>query len=137
VSLTTLFVVMLLPVLLALTGLVADGGQVVVARRQVQGLANSAAHAGAAELDSAAARSNPEQPAPLAPRAAELAAAQVIAIQEPGLTATVRADTQNVVVHVTSRPIPMTFLRIAGIMQVQVAADASAEPRSGITSAQR
>ena len=136
-SLTTLFVAVLLPVLLALTGLVADGGQVLVARRQVQGLADSAAHAGAAELDSAAARSNPEQPAPLAPRAAELAAAQLIAIQEPGLTATVQADTQHVVVHVTSRPIPMTLLRIAGIMQVQVEADASAEPRTGVTSAQR
>lgn len=136
-SLTTLFVAVLLPVLLALTGLVADGGQVLVARRQIQGLADSAAHAGAAELDPAAARSNPEQPTLLAPRAAELAAAQFIAIQEPGLTATVRADTQHVVVHVTSRPIPMTLLRIAGIMQVQVEADASAEPRTGVTSAQR
>ena len=80
---------------------------------------------------------NPEQPALLAPRAAEFAAAQFIAIQEPGLTASVRADTQHVVVHVTSRPIPMTFLRLAGIMQVQVAADASAEPRTGVTTAQR
>ncbi len=57
-SLTTLFVAVLLPVLLALTGLVADGGQVLVARRQVQGLADSAAHAGAAELDSAGADSS-------------------------------------------------------------------------------
>ena len=31
----------------------------------------------------------------------------------------------------------MTLLRIAGIMQVQVEADASAEPRTGVTSAQR
>ena len=136
-SLTTLFAVVLLPVLLALTGLVADGGQVLVARRQVQGLAESAAHAGAAELDSAAARANPEQPAPLGPRAAELAAAQYIATQEPGLTASVQADAQRVVVHVRSRPIPMTLLRIAGIMQVLVTADASAEPRTGVTGAQR
>ena len=75
-SLTTLFAVVLLPVLLALIGLVADGGQILVARRQVQGLAESAAHAGAAELDVAVARANPDQPAPLGPRAAELAAAQ-------------------------------------------------------------
>ncbi len=132
-SLTTLFAVVLLPVLLALTGLVADGGQVLVARRQVQGLAESAAHA----VDSAAARANPEQPAPLGPRAAELAAAQYIAIQEPGLTASVQADAQHVVVQVRSQPIPMTLLRIAGIMQVQVTADASAEPRTGVTRAQR
>src|SRR5207302_7414642 len=81
-SLTTLFAVVLLPVLLGLTGLVADGGEVLVARRQVQGLAESAAHAGAAQLDTAAARANPDGPAPLDPRAAELAAAQYIAIQE-------------------------------------------------------
>ena len=136
-SLTTLFAVVLLPVLLGLTGLVADGGEVLVARRQVQGLAEGAAHAGAAQLDTAAARANPDRPAPLDPRAAELAAAQYIAIQEPGLSATVRADAQQVVVHVTSRPIPMTFLRLAGIMQVQVAADATAEPRTGVTSARR
>ena len=136
-SLTTLFAVVLLPVLLALTGLVADGGQVLIARRQVQGLAESAAHAGAAELDPAAARANPGRPAALDPRAAERAAAEYIAIQDAGLTATVRADTQRVVVHVTSRAIPMTLLRIAGIMQVQVEADASAEPRTGVTSAQR
>src|SRR5207253_3052043 len=92
---------------------------------------------GAAQLDTAVARANPDRPAPLDPRAAELAAAQYIAIQEPGLSATVRADAQQVVVHVTSRPIPMTFLRLAGIMQVQVAADAIAEPRTGVTSARR
>lgn len=136
-SLTTLFAVVLLPVLLGLTGLVADGGEVLVARRQLQGLAEGAAHAGAAQLDVTVARANPDRPAPLDPRAAELAAAQYIAIQEPGLSAAVRADAQQVVVHITSRPIPMTFLRLAGIMQVQVAADATAEPRTGVTSARR
>ena len=136
-SLMTLFAVVLLPVLLALIGLVADGGEVLVARREVQGLAQSAAHAGAAELDTQAARANPDGPAPLDPRAAELAAAQYIAIQEPGLTATVRADSEHVVVHVTSRPVAMTLLRFAGIMQVQVEADASAAPRTGVASAQR
>ena len=136
-SLTTLFAVVLLPVLLGLTGLVADGGEVLVARRQVQGLAEAAAHAGAAQLDTAVARANTDRPAPLDPRAAELAAAQYIAIQEPGLSATVHADTRQVVVHLTSRPIPMTFLRLAGIMVVQVAADAAAQPRTGVTSAQR
>jgi len=137
VSLTTLFAVVLLPVLLGLIGLVADGGEVLVARRQVQGLAESAAHAGAAQLDTAAARANPDQPAALDPRAAEFAAAQYIAIQQPGLAATVQADTRQVAVHVTSRSIPMTFLRLAGIMQVQVAADATAVPRTGVASAQR
>jgi Flp pilus assembly protein TadG len=136
-SLTTLFAVVLLPVLLGLTGLVADGGQVLVARREVQGLAESTAHAGAAQLDTAVTRASPDQPAPLNPRAAELAAAQYIAIQEPGLSATVRADTQQVAVHLTSRPIPMTFLRLAGIMELQVTADATARPRTGVASAQR
>jgi hypothetical protein len=111
-----------------------NGGEILVARREVQGLAQSAAHAGAAQLDPASARATPDQPAKLDPRAAELAAARYIAVQEPGLRASVQADTREVVVHVTSRPIQMTFLRLAGIMQVQVAGDATAAPRTGVVS---
>jgi len=133
-SLTALFAVVLLPALLALTGLVADGGEVLVARREVQGLAEGAAHAGAAQLDPASARATPDQVTALGPQAAELAAARYIAVQETGLSATVHADTRQVAVHVTSRPIQMTFLRLAGIMQVQVAGDATAEPRTGVVS---
>jgi uncharacterized membrane protein len=132
--LTTLFAVILLPVVLALTGMVADGGEILVARREVQGLAEGAAHAGAAQLDPASARATPDQPAVLDPQAAELAAARYIAVQEPGLSANVQADPGEVVVHVTSRPIEMTFLRLAGIMQVQVAGDATAAPRTGVVS---
>jgi hypothetical protein len=47
------------------------------------------------------------------------------------------ADTRQVVVHLTSRPIQMTFLRLAGIMEVQVTADATAQPRTGVATAQR
>ena len=133
-SLTTLFALILLPVVLSLTGLVADGGAILVARREVQGLAQSAAHAGAAQLDPASARGAPGQATALDPRAAEVAAARYISAQEPGLSAAVQADTREVTVHVTSRPIQMTFLRLAGIMQVQVAGDATAEPRTGVVS---
>ena len=135
-SLTTLFAIVLLPVLLALTGLVAKGGYVLVGPRQVQGRERGAR---GPRLSS-----TPRQPGriragrrPSNPRAAERAAAEYIAVQDAGLAATVRVDPQQVVVHVTSRAIPMTLLRIAGIMQVQVEADASAEPRTGVTSAQR
>ena len=134
-SLTTLFAVVLLPALLGLMGLVADGGQILVARREVQGLAESAAHAGAAQLDISSARATDDHTGgALDPRAAEFAAARYVSIQEPGLNATVRADTRQVTVRVSSRPIQMTFLRLAGIMQIQVTGDATAEPRTGVLS---
>lgn len=132
----TLFVV-LLPMLLGVVGLSADGGQVLIARREAQALADSAAHAGAAEIDTAAARLDASVPPPLDPRTAETAAANYIAVQEPGMAATVQADTQQVVVHLVGRPIPMTFLRLVGIESVRVTADASAEPRTGIVGPQR
>ena len=48
------------------------------------------------------------------------------------MSATVQADTQQVVVHLVGRPIPMTFLRLVGIESVRVSANATAEPRTGI-----
>jgi uncharacterized membrane protein len=135
-SLTTLFAVILVPVLLGGLGLVADGGMVLVARREVQGVANSAAHAGAAELDVAANRAQPGL-ARLDPRAAEDAAERYVRLQERGFGGRVEASAEAVYVQVTSPPIPMTFLRLAGIMQVQVAAEATAVPRTGIQAAGR
>jgi hypothetical protein len=76
----------------------------------------------------------PDQAASLDTQAAQLAAARYIAVQEPGVSATVHADGRQVVVHDTSCPIQMTFLRLAGIMQVQVAGDATAQPRTGVVS---
>ena len=132
----TLFVV-LLPMLLGVVGLSADGGQVLIARREAQALADSAAHAGAAEIDEAAARADTTVLVQLDPRAAEAEVANYIAVQDPGLSATIQADTGHVVVHLVSRPIPMTFLRLAGIESVRVTADATAEPRTGVVGPER
>jgi Putative Flp pilus-assembly TadE/G-like len=123
--------VVLLP-LLGLGGLAIDGGQVLVERRAIQGIADGAARAGAAELDEASARQDTTLPPELDRDAAWDAAAQYIAVQPPGLEAHIDTSPDAVRVHLTSRPIPMSFLRLAGITTVRVEADAHAEPETGV-----
>ena len=62
----TAFVV-LLPFMLGLLGLSVDGGQMLITQRQIQGVAEGAARAGAQQLDARAARDNPTAPATLDP----------------------------------------------------------------------
>jgi uncharacterized membrane protein len=123
--------IVLLP-LLGLGGLAIDGGQVLVERRAIQGVADGAARAGAAELDETSARQDPTLPPELDRDAAWAAAAQYVEVQPPGLEAHIDTSSNEVVVHLTSRPIPMSFLRLAGITTVRVEADAHAEPETGV-----
>jgi hypothetical protein len=123
--------VVLLPVL-GLSGLAIDGGQVLVERRVVQGIADGAARAGAAELDVMAARQDPTLPPRLDRDAAWAAAAQYVAVQPPGMEAQIDTTEEAVVVHLTSKPIPMSFLRLAGIDTVRVEAEAMAQPETGV-----
>jgi len=62
----TLFV-LLVPFMFGLAGLALDGGQMLVTQRQIQGVAEGAARAGAEQLDQNATRDNPTAPAPLDP----------------------------------------------------------------------
>ena len=126
------FVLVVLIPLLGLGGLAVDGGQVLVERRVVQGIADGAARAGAAELDEPSARQDPTSAPRLDADAAWTAAAQYIAVQPPGLEAHIDTSSSAVVVHLTSRPIPMSFLRLAGITTVRIEADARAEPETGV-----
>ena len=80
----------------------------------------------------ASAREDPTLPPELDRDAAWGAAAQYIAVQPPGLEAHIDASRDEVTVHLTSRPIPMSFLRLAGITTVRVEADAHAEPETGV-----
>jgi Flp pilus assembly protein TadG len=131
----TLFVV-LLPFMLGLVGLTLDGGQMLVTQRQIQGIAEGAARAGAAQIDADAARTNPGAPAPLDPTLARAAAADYIAAQPPGLSATITADATRVRVQLTSRAVPVVFLRAIGYTTpIHVQAIAVAEPRTGIVGA--
>src|SRR5437870_4263657 len=109
----TVFVVML-PFMLALLGLSLDGGQMLVTQRDIQGVAEGAARAGAEQLDQNAARNNPTAPAALDPKLTWNAAADYVAAQPPGLSATIDASTTQVRVEVTSGTVPVVFLRAIG-----------------------
>ena len=130
----TLFAVLVFA-LLGLSGLAIDGGQVLVARRDAQGLADAAARAGAGQLDEVAARSNPEKPPQLDPAAATAAAITYIDNVRPGATIQVLAvDTAHIRVKVTTSPIAITLLQLAGVGQtVRAEAIGEAGPRTGIT----
>jgi len=130
----TLFV-LLVPFMFGLTGLALDGGQMLVTQRQIQGVAEGAARAGAEQLDQNATRDNPTAPAPLDPNLAWTAAADYVAAQPPGLSATINATAAEVSVEVTSGAVPVMFLRAIGYTRpIHVRAMAVAEPRTGIVS---
>ncbi len=121
--------------LLGLSGLAIDGGELFVARRDTQALADAAARAGAAQLDEIAARADPEGPLRLDPVGATEAAVSYIANVQPGATITVtEADATHIRVKVTSPPVPVTLLQLAGVggpMRVQATGEAA--PQTGIT----
>jgi Flp pilus assembly protein TadG len=130
----TLFAVLVMAVL-GLSGLAIDGGQMFVARRGTQALADAAARAGAAQLDEVAARSNPEQPPEIDPAAASAAAAAYIAEVSPQAMITILdVDATHITVKVTSPPVSVTLLQLAGAgTTVCVEATGEATPETGIT----
>ena len=79
---TPLFAVLMI-MLLGLSGLAMDGGQLFLARRDTQSLADAAARAGAAQLDQVAARINPDSPPQIDPIEATDAAETYIADARP------------------------------------------------------
>jgi Flp pilus assembly protein TadG len=127
---------LLVPFMFALLGLSVDGGQMLVTQRQIQGVAEGAARAGAEQLDENSARSSPTAPASLDPSLAWQAAADYIAAQPPGLSAGIDTDARQVTVKVTSAAVPVVFLPAIGYWApIHVRAMAAARPRTGITSA--
>ena len=93
----TVFVVVFMTALLAVAGLVIDGGNVLAARRQAANVAESAARAGAQAIDDNAVRSTGE--VHLDPDAARRRAQQYLTTT--GYDGTVTIDGDLVVVDVT------------------------------------
>jgi Flp pilus assembly protein TadG len=130
----TLFaqLVVLLPFLFGVMGLTVDGGQMLIARREVQSVADAAARAGAGELAVRAVRGGSSGAPPLDVAQAQAAAQHYVDIQGSGLQASVAARPDQVVVLVTSRPVQFLFLRILGVTGARVQATAVASPRTGV-----
>ena len=130
------WVAVMLPLLLSVVGLAIDAGIVFSARRDLQNVADSAARAGAMQVDEPTYRASSGASVVLDQAAAREIAGEYAASQGRGMAATVGVEPQRVVVSV-SREVPTSFLRLAGITMVRVIATAPAEVRYGVERAIR
>jgi Flp pilus assembly protein TadG len=123
---------MMLLGLLALAALVIDGGLLFAERRDLQGLADGAARAGAMAVDENVLRETGA--VRLDPAAAQAAAERYL--ETTGVEGTVRidADTLSVTVDLQERR-PTLMMGLLGVRTVDVAAHAVARPRVGIEEA--
>lgn len=116
--------------LVAVAGLVADGGTLMVQRRDLQAVADAAAAAGAMAVDEGVYRASGGTTVVLDPGAAEAAAIAVL-MDEDGTDYAVRADGERVEVEV-SRQATTVFLGAVGVTHVAIEARAVAAPRFGV-----
>ena len=121
----------MLPLFLAIVGLAADGGLVFSARREIQNVADSAARAGAQQIDVRVYRESRGHTVVLDESAARRVAAEHVARQGSDLQARIEVDPSRVRVE-ASRDARTSFLRLVGIGTVRVRATATAEVRHGI-----
>lgn len=128
----TLFAMVLILGLLAMTGLVVDGGAKLTAQRRADHEAEQAARAGAQALDPVALRGG--QPATLNPRASRAAAlAYLQAAGYPDATVTVNAG--SIEVHLSLSQ-PTVVLGLLGIRTLRVDGAGRARLLTGVHSEQ-
>ncbi len=125
------WVAVMLPLFLSVIGLAIDGGIVFSYRRELQNVADSAARAGAMQIDQQVYRDSAGETVVLDVAGAQQVAAEYLASQGAGLSGTIAADQRQVVVQV-GRDAPTSFLRLVGINTVHITATAPAEARVGI-----
>lgn len=121
--------------LLAVAGLVTDGGLVFAQRRDLQNVADAAAAAGAMQVDLTAYRDSNADVVRLDANAARDAAASYL-VAEGIVEYDVNVSAAQVRVNV-KQSAKTGFLRVLGIDEVNVAAAAVAEPRHGVTAEER
>lgn len=121
--------VLLTPVLLALAGLVLDGGRAIAARQRSADLAEQAARAGVNALDVTTLRSAGLDA--VDPTAARIAACRYVVTAEPGAGCRVVATPDRVQVTVTTRT-STVLLGLIGINTFHAAGTASAAPVRGV-----
>lgn len=125
------WVAVMLPLFLSIIGLSIDAGTVFDARRELQNVADSAARAGAMQIDQNAYRTSSGAKVVLDPAIARQAADEYVSSRGAGFAATIDVGTGGVVVRV-SQNVPTSFLRLVGIGTVRISATAPAAPRFGI-----
>jgi uncharacterized membrane protein len=125
------WVAVMLPLFLSVIGLSIDAGTLFDTRRELQNVADSAARAGAMQIDQSTYRASSGETVVLDAATAREAAAQYVNSQGAGFAATIDVRPRSVVVQV-SRSVPTSFLRLVGIETVRISATAPAVPRFGI-----
>jgi Flp pilus assembly protein TadG len=115
-------------IVLAMCGLVFDGGALIAAKRAATNDAEAAARAGAQAIDPASVYT-PGGSVRLDPAAAARAAEEFLAAN--GWTGTATADPTSVTVTIT-RSRAMTFLHTLGIAERSVTGTATARPYQGV-----
>jgi Flp pilus assembly protein TadG len=123
----TLIVLVFMLVVIALVGVVSDGGQALAQRRELQGLADGAARAGAGALnqDALASTATPQ----IDPQAAQQAVAQYLAAA--GFTGRPQVSVTAVQISVVlTQSYHLTFDQFIGISSVTLHASSSSSPVS-------
>ena len=121
--------------LLAILGLVADGGLLVARHRELQGAADAAARAGAAQLDEATYRASNGRIAQLNPAQAQAAAGRYLRAAGFAGQASISANASQVVIGLSEVVRPTIFSSI-GIGPIRLAVRSVAGPRTGIAQPQ-
>jgi hypothetical protein len=127
----TVWFVMLTLVLGLVFGLLADGAVLFADQRWAAQLADSAARAGASQLDEAALRGAPTQPPRLAVALAEDRARQHVVGREPAAAVEAQASPDGIVVRVRLHA-STTIAHLPGADGVDVVAEGSARPVAGL-----
>lgn len=132
------WVAVMLPLFLAVAGLVIDAGQVFDARREAQNVADGAARVAAMQLDVTQLRATGQVQLNVAD--ARTAAERYVRDQAHGAgwdPPSVTGNPNSVQVSI-GRQVPTSFLRIVNVMSLaHVVATARAEPCVGITTGAR
>jgi Flp pilus assembly protein TadG len=123
----SVFVVVIAMALIAVTGLVLDGGRLLAARREAQDIAANAARAGAQALDEHQLRSGHKV---LDTRAGASAVDRYLTQTPARGTSRITADTVTVTVRLRVRPL---LLALAGVGHQTVTATERARAVQGVT----
>ncbi|MPZ50275.1 MAG: hypothetical protein GEU75_13425 [Dehalococcoidia bacterium] len=127
----TVFVAIAMLGLIAVVGLVADGGRVFAERRDLQNVADAAALAGAMQIDVDAYRASGEV---VLDEGATREAAVEYLQDERDVEYAVQVSQASVEVAVSLQA-STTFLKLIGIDGVGISASSSSSPRHGISEA--
>lgn len=127
---TTVLVLGMALLAFAVAGLAVDGTRAWLYRRTLQNAADSAALAGAAELDRSAYYSSGGERVVLDADASERVATSWLSGRELGARAAIRSTDGRVTIEMKGA-VATTFLSLAGIDRIEVAVRADAAPIAG------